>query len=512
MNIMMKKRVLFFLFFVAVVLQGSAQKIVYSEPDKDDTRKMVFEIAGKVSGNFLIYKNTRANRHLISVLDNDMKEIASSVQDYMPSGDRVINIDFFPYSDFCYLIYQYQKKNVVYCMAAKVDGMGNKLGEPVELDTTHIGFAANNKLYSVVSSDDKSKMMVFKINMKNRKMYWLTTKLFTANLSLMKESQLQIPMEERNEYLSEFQLDNDGDFVFTKFQRNSNDNITAAQLVFKNAVADSVLGVNLNLDKIWLDEINIKVDNNNKRYLVSSFYYKERRGNVEGYYFYVWDKQLAGSYAETTYAFPEELRRDAKGDASMKSAFNDYFVRNLIMRKDGGFIIGSESYYTTSRFNTWNRWDYLYGSPYMSSYGSSYYYPYYNNYWLNGPRFNNNQAVRYHADDIAVLSFSSKGTLEWNNVIGKSQYDDSSDDLLSYQIVNTGGELHFLFNLQERRNNLLTDFSIAPDGQLARNPTLKNLDKGYDFMPKYGKQVSSRQLIIPCAYRNYICFAKVEYN
>jgi hypothetical protein len=58
---------------------------------------------------------------------------------------------------------------------------------------------------------------------------------------------------------------------------------------------------------------------------------------------------------------------------------------------------------------------------------------------------------------------------------------------------------------------LLADFSLKPDGELTRNPTLKDLDRGYEFMPKYGKQVSARQMIIPCVYRNYICFAKVEY-
>lgn len=509
---MFNKRVLFFLLFSTILLSAKAQKIAYSEPDKDDTRKMVFDVAGKVSGNFLIYKNTRSNKHIISVLDNDMKELTSVEQTYMPNGDRVINVDFFPYSDFCYIIYQYQKKNIVYCMAAKIDGSGKTLGEPMELDTTRIGFAANNKLYSVETSEDKSKIMLFKINTKNKKLYLLNTKLYASDLKLLKESQIQIPMEERNEYLSEFKVDNEGNLVFTKFLRNNNDNITAAQLVFKYANSDSLIVANMNLDKIWLDEMHLKMDNYNKRYLLSSLYYKERRGNVDGLYFYIWDKNSFTSYAEKTYAFTDEQRHEAKGDASVKTAFNDYFVRNLIIRKDGGFIIGSESYYTTSRFNSWNRWDYLYGNPYMSPFGSNYYYPYYNNYWLNNSRNNNFQSVRYHADDIAVFSFSDKAELEWNNVIEKGQYDEASDDLLSYQLMNTGGELHFLFNLQERRNNLLNDFSIAPDGQLAHNPTLKNLDKGYEFMPKYGKQVSSRQLIIPCTYRNYICFAKVEYN
>ncbi len=487
-----------------------AQKIVYSEPDKEDSRRMNFEIAGKINGNFLIYKNVR-NKNWIVVLDNDMQQLAKVEQDYVPDNDRMINADFFPYQDFCYMIYQYQKKNVVYCMASKIDGMGNKVGDVIELDTTHIGFAANNKIYTVLSSEDKSRLSVFKINSRNRKVYIMTTMLMNDKLELLKKSRLSIPMEERNEFLGDFNLDNEGDLVFSKFERTNNDNISRAFFVIKHAQSDTLMAKELNIEKTWLDEIHIKVDNPNKRYLLTSFYYKERRGNVDGFYFYVWDKTSAQPAMEATHIFTDEFRKDARGDASVKMAFNDYFIRNIITRKDGGFIIAGEAYYTTSRFNNWNRWDYLYGSPYFGGLNSWYYSPYYRNMWW-GSRMNTNQAVRYHADNIAVLSFDNKGQLEWDNVIGKSQFDDESDDRVSYQVMNTGGQLHFLFNQQERRNNLLTDFSLTPSGELTRNPTLKNLDKGYEFMPKYGKQVSARQMIVPCIYRNYICFAKIDYT
>ena len=33
----------------------------------------------------------------------------------------------------------------------------------------------------------------------------------------------------------------------------------------------------------------------------------------------------------------DELRKEAKGDANTKMAFNDYFIRNIIIKKDGGF-------------------------------------------------------------------------------------------------------------------------------------------------------------------------------
>lgn len=504
-------RWIFLLFMVGSGISAAAQKIVYSEPEKDDTRRLDFEVVGKIGGNFLVYKNIR-NRNWISVLNNDMQQIAKVEQDYVPDNDRMINVDFFPYADFAYMIYQYQKKNIVYCMVSKIGGNGEKIGEVMELDTTQVGFSANNKIYTVLTSEDKSQIGIFKINSKNKRMYAMTTILLNNKLEVQKKSRLPINMDERNDYLGDFQLDNEGDLIFCKFLRGNNDNINKAAFIIKPALSDELISKELNLEKTWLDEIHIKVDNYNKRYFITSFYYQEKRGNIEGFYFYVWDKVNKQPLIETTSVFSEELRREARGDAALKMAFNDYFIRNIITRRDGGFIIGSEAYYTTSRFNNWNRWNYLYGSPYMNSFNNYYYSPYYNNYWWNSRQGNSGQAVRYHADNITILSFNKNGQLEWNNVVGKSQFNDESDDQLSYQVMNTGDQLHFLFNQQERRNNLLSDFSIAPDGQLTRNPTLKNLDKGYEFMPKYAKQVSARQMIIPCMYRNYICFAKIEYN
>ena len=54
---------------------------------------------------------------------------------------------------------------------------------------------------------------------------------------------------------------------------------------------------------------------------------------------------------------------------------------------------------------------------------------------------------RYHAENIILLSFNRLDSLEWSNVIPKSQFDDQSDGLISHQVMNTGGELHFLFNI-----------------------------------------------------------------
>jgi hypothetical protein len=207
----------------------------------------------------------------------------------------------------------------------------------------------------------------------------------------------------------------------------------------------------------------------------------------------------------------DELRKEAKGDANIKMAFNDYFIRNVIVKKDGGFLMNTEAYYTTSRAGNWNRWNYLYGLPYNNYDYYTTYSPYYSTWWWRS-RYDNNQSVRHHADNVTILSFDKTGTLQWSNVIHKEQFDDEGDDRISYQIANTGSQIHYIFNMDEKRTLLLNDFTLSPDGQMNHNPTLKNLDKGYEFLPKYGKQVSSYQVVIPCFFRNYICFAKIEFN
>ena len=498
------------LFFFLVLFNSlSAQRILISEPDRDDSRRMNFEIIGKMGNNYLIYKSIRGD-NFICLYDNEMKLTKKVRHEYLPD-ERLINVDFFPYSDFIYMIYQYQKRNIVHCAAVKIDGMGQKISDPIELDTALIGGSANNKIYTTLSSEDKQKLIVFKINSKNKDKFVITTKLFNDKLELQKRSIMQMPMEERNDHLGEFALDNEGNLVFSKFYRTSNESISNAYMVIKRTMQDSFTYYRLNLEKIYLDELRVKVDNTNHRYLLSAFYYDQKRGNIEGLYFLALNKDSWQPELEKSFEFSEDLRHEAKGESNLKMAFNDYFIRNITVKKDGGFLIDAESYYTQSRYSSFNRWDYIYGSPFISPYDYYFYSPYYSSWWWRRSG-TSNQAVRYHADNVAIFSFNNNGNLEWSNVIRKDQFDDESDDRISYNVMNTGGQLHFLFNLQEKRNLLLNDFSLSPDGAINRNPTLKGLDRGHEFMPKYGKQISAKQFIVPCFYRNYICFAKIDFN
>lgn len=499
-----------------LALHSLAQKITYSEPEREDSRRTNFEIIGRVGGNFLVFKNNRNNND-ISVYDASMKLIGRVPQTDM--DDRWINVDFISYPDFAWMIYQVQRKNIVHCMALKISGEGKRISEPLELDTSRIGWAATNKIYSLAFSDDKRQVMIYKINNRDKQNFIFTTLLFDQQLTLRYRHTISMAMEERNEYFTDFLLDNDGDFVFGKFiRRSGTDFVTDVTLVTKKSQEPFFRITPVKSSQEYLDEVKIKLDNANRRILMNAFYYRQRRSSTEGLCSWKWEKDSLTLIAERSTPFTEEMRKQAKGpDGNLKTAFNEFFITDVVTRRDGGYILLSEAAYTTSRGNVYDRWGYrMWNNPWLTPmdfyYWSPYFNPYSSFYW---DRWNfgrgSTQGTRYHCENIFVISFGPEGQLEWTNSISKNQFDDQTDALISHLLFKSGSELQVLFNQYERRALILNNQGISSDGRINRYPTLKNLDREVEFMPRLGKQVSARSVMIPCLNRNSLIFAKIEF-
>ncbi|MBV9962849.1 MAG: hypothetical protein JO072_11435 [Parafilimonas sp.] len=513
---MMKKIRYSLLAIISFPLLLQAQKISYSEPDRDDVRSVDFDIVGKLNNNYLVYKHVHSS-YTIVVFDNEMKQADKVKMDFLP--DKLINSDIITYRDYFYFIYQYQRRNVVYCMAAHIDGNGKIVGDPVTLDTTTISFFASNKIYNILYSEDKQRIGIYKINSKNENNYIFTCSVFDASLNLLYKKTNNISMQSHNDFLTEFALDNEGWMAFVKASgsaaNNDDGTIQNITLMVRSPGADTINKYSIEVPKIYLSDIRIKVDNVNKHLVIASFYSKQKRGNIDGLYTATWSRDNGTLISEKTFLFNDELKSNAKSEGSSRAAFNDYFLQNIILRKDGGFAILAESAYSTNRGVYNNRWDYTYGSPYWNNsnyylYGSPYgytYYPWMSPYGYGYP----NQLTRYYADNIAVIAFDSSDNMEWTSIIPKSQYDDNSDNFIGYGIYLTSGQANFLFNQFQKRTQILQAQSIDPQGKITQQPTLKELDRGYQFMPRYLKQVSSHEVLVPCQYRNYLCFAKIEF-
>jgi hypothetical protein len=493
-------------------LPGFSQNITYSEPVKDDTRNMNFEIMGRMKGNILVFKNSKSN-YAINIYDGEMQLKENRALDFLPA--ETFNVDFISYTDSFYLIYQFKKKGIVHCVAVKLNAEAKLITDPIELDATKIDWLSDSKIYTTISSDDKKRIMIFKIERKSGR-YNFETLLFDNNLKPIHQSRQSLEFDSRLDILSDFFVDNDGNFVFVKSTKAGNrDDIIKASLIVKPPLEDTFQIKNITLNNTYIDEVNLKVDNANKHYLINSLYYDKRHGSIEGIFCNIWDRNTDSSIINTFIPFNDSLRSVASTDASTKYAFDDFFIRNVIVKKDGGYLLTAEDYYTKSNDinNPWDRWDYLYGSPYgMTAYNYYNYNPTYNWYYrpYNDPYYGQ-QSVRYFYNNVLILNIDKTGNPQWANILQKQQYADNDDNYLSFLTFNINGEIHFLFNEINRRNTLLNDNTYAADGVFSRNPPLKTMDNDYQFMPKFGKQVGANQVVVPCIYRNSICFAKIDY-
>lgn len=498
----------------------SAQKLFYAEPERDDARNMSFEILGKYQQQYLIYKNNR-NNHSVSVYDADMRLRDKIPLNFIP--DRVNDVQVYPLQESVIFIYQFQRKNILYCMGAKMDGQGKLIGEPIELDTTQLNFFSSSaKIYSVIASDDKKKLMVFKMQNRFRDEFNFQTILLSSNLMPLRRSSFTYYLENSRESISDFYLDNEGNFLFVHVrQQSEKEYISKASLCVYPTIGDSVIRQPLTLNQKFIDEIRIKVDNTNGRYLLFSFYSNTKRGSIDGLYLASLDRSITIAPNERSFEFDDEFRKIARGENNIRNAFNDYYLKHFIIRKDGGILVTAESAYSSSRGNNLNRWDnpFLWGNMGMTPPGGFWGWNPYNpwgwggwgNPWGWGSGYSGNQSVRYYCDNVLVFSFDKNGGMQWNNMLAKSQFDDNTDNLLSYQIMNSGSGLLFLYNEWMRRSPVLSVQTVDGNGTINRQQPVRSVDKGFEFMIRFAKQISAKEMIVPANYRNAIGFVRIEF-
>ena len=494
------------LLFFSLPFCANAQTVTVSDIDRNDSRDMNFEIIGKMNGNILVYKNIRSN-HKISIFDNEMNTLETVKLDFMP--ERTFNVDFVPYANHFFIIYQYQKGSILHCMAVKMDGKARKITEPVELDTTSIPIATDNKIYSTIYSEDKSKIAIFKIQTRHQK-FNMQTLILDSGMKLISKERLFTDYSERKDNYDNFLLGNDGTFVLTLAKQSGNrDNSNALSIVTKEPLQDTFSYHEIDLGEKYIDEVKLKIDNRNNRYLINTFYYTKNLGSIEGLFTCIWDKTTKKKYGSQFTQFSDSLRAELKDGGLLRYALNDFFIRNIVVKADGGFIVTAEEFSSSTSGNNLSRYDLLY-NPYSLSSGGYYYNPY-NNYYRPLSSYANRQTTRYYYDNILVLSISKTGQVLWSKVLHKSQFSDDEENFLSFSILASGSEIHFLFN-EDRKYQVVSDQSVSANGVIKRYPTLKSPQKGYEFMPSLSKQTGANQIIIPCAYRGgEICFAKVDF-
>ncbi len=486
-----------------------AQTLTYSEVLRNDDRNMNFEVLGNIGGNYLVYKNND-RRHRITVYDNSMAVVEDVKLDYIT--DKVFNIDFVTYYDYVIAVYQYQRGSSVYCDAAKIDGKGHLMEDIRHLDTSRIGFFSDNKIYYLTYSENREKILLYKMQTRNDNFY-LTTSLFNSSLSKIDSTETSFAFNDRTESYNDLNVDNDGVFYLIKEKsRGRSEYSLRLDLLYHRPGDAQIFSKELRLDKLLVQDVNLKIDNQNNTIFVTTFANDRGYDNVDGLLAIAIDKSTLDQKVSSYMPFADSTRQKLSARANGRSAFDNFYIKKIVAKKDSGIVLTLENYVEQTRSNPRNFGRYGYYDPYFYNYNPGFYRfnrGYYNDYY--SPYNNNSRDVLYTYNDILVLNLDKGMLPEWEAVINKRQSDVQTDNYLSFGTLILGAEIHYLFLQKDNNRQVISDFALQPNGEMKRYATIKTGERGYNFMPRLAKQVAPTQIIMPCVFRNDILFAKINF-
>lgn len=484
-------KILFFLIVQFAFNIVEAQEVIYSPSASFDTRTDDFSVVGKVGGKIFVYR-TNSDGFFLSAHNDSMEVLATILLDFFPK--KIYETKFISYSNKIIVLYQSIDGTKITQFAAMLDQEGRLVKGPLKLNTVRTGFFGPDRDYfSSVVSDDKKQIVVYSLDNDGSSLdfdgIWLddqlnTTYKTTANFKADNDVAYGDVLLGGNGtlYAAAFTPTGGKDFA---------DRFWILSLPFNTKKFNAV---ELPLNNQFAGPMYLKMDYANNAIYAGGFYSDKKNGNYEGVLFAQFNTNESLFVKQNQILFDEKIRLSS-GEKNTKKALNNFRVKHMVIRKDGGFVLAAESFFTTVRATAPTM-----GMGMGMGFGG-YYSPYVN------------QSVReYYYDDILTLSVNGNGENEWNVFVRKSQFSQDDGGIFSsFAFVNTGGALGYLFNDFNNRGTRIQLATIDGTGQLSMNSMKRNVESGLDWMPRTGKQVSLKEMIVPCMKRKQICFAKIVF-
>ncbi|HSN60758.1 MAG TPA: hypothetical protein VLR49_07475, partial [Ferruginibacter sp.] len=374
---------------LAFMQTASGQKTIYSGADVASTSQ--YQVVGKVGENFMVFI-TQGWRKKLLVYDRNMKKLSNNLQKYMP--DDVHKIAAIPINDQLVVTYRYVKKNNIYFDAVKLNANGKRISAVIRIDSMALPLALHSQeldpsgwnsthgnspvlitgdrhtndqtfgpyrlgetknpdnypiigtrvidYYSVIHSEDKSKILVYK-TVKNDRGYSLEAKILSHDLKLM--DVFKMPLAFPVEYYSPLLMDNDGNIFFLTQTTAAHDgSILRMQLFSKMFGVNNYVRVPVDLQEHILLRPHFKIDNLNKSLVINSFYLNPLNANQpEGIFIFKLTTKLQNM--RTVYKeFPPAISSlryklvPQKTGMGQTVGFVDFFfIHDMYFTKDGSY-------------------------------------------------------------------------------------------------------------------------------------------------------------------------------
>jgi len=483
----LRRFVLFFLVSQLISFGIKAQSVTYSDYDRYDLRDGEYEVIGMCGGRFYAYRKMD-DSCLLEAFDDAMNKKATVVLDFLP--DKLYEIHFVAYPEKILVLFQALESNKVVQYAALLDGLGRLKSKPVMLGFKKTGiFGAVKTYFEHCVSDNKRLILAYSSEAKGST-FELEGKIIDDNLNILKHVHSTFSTDNSLE-AGEKSIANDTTIYVQTYTTTGTLNYADQYWILKLKPSTSKFEhLELKLGDKYATGGYMKIDNMNNRLYFGGFYSDKKNGDFDGVIYAQYDNSSHSFQTTKFIPFDEKLKL-ASGIRQSEHPFDNYHVKQIIIKNDGGFVMVSEIQYTTTRSNY---------------YPSPGYYAFYNSVSTSIVR-------EYHFKDIMALSYDKDGNRLWSSFVPKEQYSQEDGGMFSsYSFLNSGGTLAFMYNDFNQYHSRIQLATVYPDGKTSSHSFVPDNNNDVpDWLPKSGKQVAGRVLIIPCLRKKQICFARIEF-
>jgi hypothetical protein len=296
------------------------------------------------------------------------------------------------------------------------------------------------------------------------------------------------------EEFEEISISNNGE-VFMLFEKNNSSwdkdrhFIGLISLINNTPYTTEISAINTVNSGIKMD-----YDNINKQVKIAGLWSSKSDIETEGFFTVIlgFSDLMQNSITEIKkQPYDDNILRDLNGlEYKTKNNYlNDFFIRELLHRNDGGIIIIAELQREYSRRN---------GAPAFDR-------------AFSDRSFGGRSYVDYYCEDLAVISVDPSGNQTWRKILFKKQYSQDDEGIYSsFFILKIPSKMHIIFNDEIKNANTVSEYIIDPLGNFKRNSLLSTEYKNLRLRFKDGVQISSNSFVVPSEKNGKINLVKVS--
>lgn len=483
------KRIFIFLAVMWFNSEVFCQTIDYSIPERLNSNNTRLDILGKYSEGILVLEHSHNNDYLETYYDDMtlhwrkpliLKDKGADIQKVFIAGDSVT------------VVYMQFVKSVTLLKISRLNDLMIETGNGIILDTLATTTTAPLPIIRFATSEAHKQFLIFTTTDNFYEDRQVQFYLMDNSLKLLAKEKQTIGKDLIEPTLIDLAIDSKSNIICLLGQRTPhgehNDYDLEKMMVSIIKSGKNLFEIPISEPKEFFSRPVMGIDAAHHRILLTGFYAAAPGETGDGTFYYSVSIDSQSLYTRRLEKFSSDFISTVTGDIPLKAGdgFDNFQVMDVVAKKDGGAILIAESQFQLNE---------SVANPMYGPFGIA----------------SSVVITYYHYDDITLFCFDSTGNTIWKKVLHKRQETEGDNGYYSSYAMAISNQLDFVYNDNSSGQSNVSSYSVKANGDMVRTDLFNGDQKGIQLIPKFGRQVSAHELIIPSIRKNNLQFVKFTF-